>query len=912
MSDAFFFTNLTHVSANTRANSLISQMWIASAKTIDSEQPVALWDGCSMRRMHLCRPNSSSKEDWLVATSSGTDIPTEHHRAAADVKLDIDTPFVVDIAIRLDHPSPQGAAGRLKHPKEVPMHLFSTLRFPEEIRLPFHINAVFSISANRQGIVLHPPDRHTDAREPKSAFNAWILSDPIPNLYLAVLEHLVSDHEKVLKGRFDHWYLGERSNGNAVTDIVKASFAALLPSSQHHIFRTITRSLIPFSSALFSNSESPVVTEIFKLLQHGTFVDKFQASAITRLKGAATVRPANLVSILSDQAHSQKFVIAYTSKAFDNNAIFEIAEYLEPYSQPTGGSLIPLPLLLTKARASLLSLTGGYDALRPVADATQQVIYVTTAPYILYRLFPTTHFLIEGYPRVFIDKIVADARYNVQTLDPSHIPALITQRLNDIELNKNESLSKWLELLWEFYSSLPGPPSLTLLNSTELKIIETTSTTISVGKCNPDNVVHHSAMDPLFAFLQPILRTLKIEILRPPAHNVVKAHIQGTFPTDLVVNVIRCLQHANKLDFVNHLPSDQANELADWFRRLIHINARTLGKKRNRREVWYFSISGLEIMTTSIMGLTMFPGARGGQRTLVEAQGTKILPSSTQLEDIEPYLLPSAQVSSYSSLIVDLHKVNGSNFMRQPRMSALDVLSFLSLPRPGTNILSTMDQYKRAIKALLSNDNLSVPADTISLPNGRGDLCSATTLFDHRIPLFQQALSSRSESSFLHPAFRTLIDYTRGIKSVLSYDIFKYCASVASPRLAAIDSNASEREDLLFLSTTLFEVYSVRMPNLVETDETKWAALEQFAFVRRRDIRRHGASYDIHPHVIPLPSVLPPSKMLRADMESIAWTKRGLFFTEPSSHLLAVNPALGVPDAHEVVRTADLFSLLKG
>ena len=302
------------------------------------------------------------------------------------------------------------------------------------------------------------------------------------------------------------------------------------------------------------------------------------------------------------------------------------------------------------------------------------------------------------------------------------------------------------------------------------------------------------------------------------------------------------------------------------------------------------------------MQLSMFEGLHGNRRLLMSAGEITVLPSNIPLAAVEMYLSPSAKVSSYSQRLLDIHKSCGSTPAQ--RLGIPDLMSILSFPRLGSNISTTIRQYKLAITSILVAERSGLPADSIHVPNERGILCLPNTLFDHRVPLFARALSGVSDSFFLHPAFQDYVDDIGGFKSTLSFANFLHCAMISSPRLAFIDqvTDAIDRDTLLSLSSVLFETYSEVMPNEIRTVTMRWMTLQNLTFIRRQDVRRHGASYDIQPHLVPLPTILPPSKILRAHLEPIAWTQRGMFYDPPSEHLIAVNPTLGIPSVQEVVR----------
>jgi len=112
-----------------------------------------------------------------------------------------------------------------------------------------------------------------------------------------------------------------------------------------------------------------------------------------------------------------------------------------------------------------------------------------------------------------------------------------------------------------------------------------------------------------------------------------------------------------------------------------------------------------------------------------------------------------------------------------------------------------------------------------------------------------------------------------------------------------------DRQELLEMSRTSFNVYQGELPRLFMTHKQLWASLDGFAFIRPKEVRRQGVSYDWRTYFgESLPTVLPPSQFVRPNLESIAWTQRYLCFHEPAAELLAINTTFGIPEASEVVR----------
>ena len=549
--DGFFFTNLERISAGVTEGGGFSLMWTTNA-TKSTGPNEALRDGCSVRSLLIQRPDSPLLEEWIVATSGGKQIPSEHHNIAKDLKLNVSRDFSVNIAINVGQPQPK--------PLETPMHLFSTLPFPAKSHLPFHINAVFSTSSNRQGIVLHPPDRH-QVREPKSAFNAWVFSDPITHLYLSVLEYLNTKRRKLLDAGLDVWYLEyPLDSADEVADIVSSSFRALLPTSPHTIFRTTSGRLVPFSDALFSHREPHEVTNVLKQLNQDGLVRGFRSSRILSLRPEPrTVQPADLVHILAMEGLSEKLMQSYKSGSLTGEDMDVLAEYAVKVAPLQVGALLRLPFLAVE------------DSLLRIPSGIQPPVYVSMWPKTLHSLFIGLLF-IKRRIRDFQKVLIESPEYNVRIIAAADIPALVSTRLRQLQPLGQDRVSAWIKQLWLYYDRLPGPPALTSVFA-NLDIVETTTSPVSIAECTPTHILHHSARNHSDA--TRVLVSLGIKVLEAPSHPTLHKLVQDRFPDEFVLNVIQCLQTYSKLNFAAHLDKSDADKLAKWLKGEIALLLRT-------------------------------------------------------------------------------------------------------------------------------------------------------------------------------------------------------------------------------------------------------------------------------------------------------------------------------------------------
>jgi len=145
---------------------------------------------------------------------------------------------------------------------------------------------------------------------------------------------------------------------------------------------------------------------------------------------------------------------------------------------------------------------------------------------------------------------------------------------------------------------------------------------------------------------------------------------------------------------------------------------------------------------------------------------------------------------------------------------------------------------------------------------------------------------------------------------------FKVCASEIQ-RLSGQSQRGSggswpDRQELFEMSRVAFKTYQEDLPRQLMTKKYQWNALDKIAFIRPKEVRRQGVSYDWKRYFNEaLPPVLAPSQFVRPSLESIAWTQRPLCFDQPGDEVLALNATFGVPHASDVVRRSVFVRLAK-
>ncbi|KAF8963743.1 hypothetical protein BDZ97DRAFT_1818947 [Flammula alnicola] len=291
-------------------------------------------------------------------------------------------------------------------------------------------------------------------------------------------------------------------------------------------------------------------------------------------------------------------------------------------------------------------------------------------------------------------------------------------------------------------------------------------------------------------------------------------------------------------------------------------------------------------------------------KRLQPASDLQVLPSHFSETDLLPYQAPNIAIAALSHSLPE--------FMRYCRnktfayMTSQRIMDVVQLPRTVSG--PDIGTYKKFVKSMLRFPVAEIRTVGIRVPDEMGELRPVSQLYDHTMRLFSQTLKFTERSSFIHSQFRDLLTSIRdvGLVHTITFDTFVSCAKAVEVALNPHTQAGTrvDRQSLLEMSDMAFDTYQGSLPALIMLNEALWRVLDNISFVRRKGIRRHGASY-VSPERYcsegALSIVLPPSKFVRQNLEPVVWTQRALFFNEPTAEVLTVNNKLGVPSAGEVV-----------
>lgn len=798
-------------------------------------------------------------QKWIVSTCYVA-IPSEHANTAANLKLLPNSNMTVQIAL-------DPLKGKTTE-EDSKSYLFSTLRLPKSNFLPFHLHARFAISSNRQTLIFTSGGSKNYADDPKTAFNAWILGDLVPSLYLTSLEYLKhhSSH-KHYDNRF--WWLNPKQPADDIAIFVRQAIFKLLPSSSIRLFHSAGDEWISFKDAVFSFDEPHVIRDVLARLRLPNFVIASHQIGLNKASSG----------ILVDAKYVKKAFTEYTSKLQTIlqtvniiPVVFDILCYIKDEAPLAG---LPLFILANKSLAFLPRIS------------ENPMYHSKTGSHGV--LFSSTAFLHESCGEKIIEALIRDTSVNLQIFSATSVVKLVEVELESF--NDNQAMEAWLDRFWDEYNGLPGPPPLSSFEShSNLKLLKGLSSHLSLKDCQPYSVVRETDTTAI-PWLVPILEKLGINILKSHSHPRVLDYINSRFPP-LVINVLQCFRNKNVLSFPT-LNEDEHGKLASWMRDafcLYGSNRKYLNEKQLllRLPVWKVQLLG--------------------RQQLQSTSNLRVLPEGFDKEDIAHYLRPNiALASSHYCIYSHLSECF------KP-LSPAQILDVVQLPTILQGV-SDLGRYKKFLKAIITRiDVNTVRLSALKFPDCNSSLRVISDLYDYSVRLFAEDLKYTEESSFLHPNFRNLSSAKLnilGFQHAITFTTFKKCAKAIEALVndANFLDNPQARTELMEMAKITFDCYNTTLPSLLMTNANEWNQLDAIPFVRPRTVRRQGASYYVDPsYCTQLPQLLPPSQIIRPEFEPVAWTQCALPLQSLSEEVLAVNKTLGVPKASVVV--SPLFFLI--
>lgn len=770
-------------------------------------------------------------------------------------------------------------------------YLFSTFQLPKKVSLPFHANARFAISSNRQDVVFYPADSHNQI-DPKTAFNTWIMEGLFPPLYLACLSYRVHHVKTTCSSQFSvqkrKWWLKESKDDTA--KLVRQGLLGLLPSSDVSLFLTADSVWTTFSEGIFSNNEPSSVTDILLRLKAPGLVCGHD-SRRTGLADAASqvVTPEYVQSFLSSRVSLYHVEELCLSAKVPMEALFKVMDYLcEPER------IVPLHGL------PILVLTTG--ELASVPSSSNTALYYTDHSEI-HELFASSKFISTEYgKRPACNRLLSSP--NIIQLEGQHISRLVVTELS--QGRSADERRRWIDRFWTKFSLLPGPPSLDELEREGLELfrIKGRSEFISLSDCLPTNVIYGPRLPGSSDRLQTILRLLDIVVIGRTGNIHVDSIVNKRFP-NYIDNILQCLEVKGVASRVRNLSIEDRTDLAEILRMGIESS------------VPQWQRQPPPISRSFLMNLPIWRAYSRTSVTLESAERIEVVVVSVEnMRHIQPYLQSSSTavlVTSQCHALQELLRYC-NRMSKQQSSQPADLYRLLDLLTLPIRLESQVDHslYRNFLAKVLSLPLTMMPTQLLRqiVPDTNGNLKQPSELYDHTVDLFRivMALQPEDTPALVHPNVRDLVPALRrvGLIHEIDFNTFNVCASTLDDAVQRRVLQGVTINDCLAAAEVLFHVYQTTITTQVvaarQTHSNFWSNVDRISFIRRQDIARRGLTYDL-PRLFhqDQPLIVSPSNLVRTTFEPIAWTQRMLFRDEPEQLTLMINENLGVPTVAEVV-----------
>ncbi|KXN87239.1 Sacsin [Leucoagaricus sp. SymC.cos] len=739
--------------------------------------------------------------------------------------------------------------------------LFSTLPLPISIHLPVHISAPLILASDRRSIRL---DEHGSD---ETAYNQWLLSTIIPQLYL----HVLADRSSLSDNKM-YW------PGNGKTDYVMEEYGVISSSIMKGVCKTIPSSnLSVFRSEYTPCPLSPQEARIVYDLPSSV------SETIKVLQPPGAVELPLAVCRQLREGRGVQFIDAqYLHQCMVNHHTLLTSQLLEPKRLQ---SLIHF-LLNNSWRPCL-------DGLRllPLEDGSYATFGRCSMP-LFYVLHPEV--FDSGLNKMFhsnrivrrsldFKRLVEIEDLNVQVISDSNIGGLLKEHISSSPdpQRVDDATTTWISNFWKIFpllsirvsgsTILPSTISPSAISAYPLIPTLTPGFYCSINSCKGSTVIVADFASVEEFLLLSLTRMGFALIDTGSLPQEVRSALDPAFlSADYVLSKLFSRPQSPKKLF-DTLDSELRFRFTEWV-------LSDLGYKDQK----YF------LEHRNYLQLPLWKSSSG---SFISAHDAEMLPSSVPLDPIAPFA--SAMVIGYSSLLSKMD------------VTPSHVLSLIRIPdRLGVNM---EESYDTLIPILLQH---SSHADGIRMPNSQRVMKQTGELYSSSDDLFLAAFGPDSEHMIL-PSFRKYEDRLQQFgliqKRDLTFAMFRTCVE-AFQTARDSDNNLRDR------AATLFLFFAEDLPLRVNlSEEHLWRTLDNLRFIPRNKSAKPlpgiNAKRYIDEEILFLPDVVAPNQVVRVEFIPIAWTQRVLFSTEPHQRVRMVYPELGVPTAEEVVKHLEVLAV---
>ncbi|KAJ7578057.1 hypothetical protein C8J56DRAFT_869498 [Mycena floridula] len=845
--NALFFTCLTSISAYRREPKGLLQLWRVSAAR---SAEILLRDNefscysLDLSVAHLTAAPEAT-ETWTItkSTTSTMSVPRDCATVLHSLKLDASDARIV---VRLALPAPRSASN------EQSFYLFSSLRLPEKTSLPLHIDAQFALASDRRNIRFDPADS-SGFRVPEAAYNHWILKVLVTPLYLWSI-YVAHQREYHIQPSGVQWWPLKLTDEKSQT-VGEAVFEAA-PSSSEKLFRTREGLVAPWEAVFNVPKHPQLVTSLLNHVHAAFFVAlPPQIVPLMSVAELTTVTADYLVNSLRS-GRDFRTHWSFREDGVGKSRVLASSETLINFILPNVSSTPrDLPILLSADQQLI-----------PLPSSSQPVLF--WRPEKPPKLFPLDRFIHWQFQRETVE-IMQKASVNVAKFDAAAIVVLLRARILPGDQREHSGDDRhWIRDFWRFVKSDSEAEQVDIsafddLPMIEVEGIEQWGTYVSLQYClrkhNAGEMIRAPRVlnDPLRLLLR-LLRLLGVDIVRDLTQQV-----QEKLPAFSFEEVIKCL--SARVSLLGSLSEQERQQIADW----IFINMPSVTTK----------------LKQTLRDLPVWPAWRNNALCFVTANQLKMLPEGTNATPFLRFMGPDVAVCQWASQLV---------ILQQEALTPDQLFASLSPPNPIP--AADLHDYRNLLQIVLRwsrHHNLSKNTQ-LSVPDGQLQMRGVGELYDSTVELFVAALGNRPQM-FVHPDMNDLQLQLRawGLQDEINYDTFLQCATAISEDHSDVDFDIHRAE-------VVYDCYNDTLPWLSLRPD-QWRSLDVYAFIPSSPVHRPIAPYETIGYGQPLTPVVSPSKVLRREFESIAWTQRRRISVEPSHQLLQAHPNLGVPQVAEVV-----------
>jgi hypothetical protein len=731
--------------------------------------------------------------------------------------------------------------------------LFSSMPLPVSMPLPMHVNASFILADDRRNIRFD----QSGMDNLETAFNRWLLSEAIPELYIDLLVLLPT-------GDPSDWWPRQRAWKHHLAGPFIQGFCKRLSKCQAQICVDVRGQRVAPQSAVFLPDDHSSLPKLYcTILRPSGLVflstpdQRFLASQAKVTYMNADHARAYLMT------HSLDFTAAYNRKDVRSLDIQALVTFLEP------SRLKDLPLLLL-ANDTLTSFS---SSRKPTFVPKQSTEYP-------WPFLPADRFV---HPHIDLKHCVQEPDLRIALLNNAAIGQLMRDRIPDgASRDLSPENAEWARSAWSTVEKLADPRE-SAVDMSSLPLIPTATNLIHVSlqACTAkDSQVLITSDSSSDRSVQPILEHFGARFLEtqglPP--ELMKRLETGKFNFETALRFLHSIGPTTLRSRFETLGPGNHKRLAEWI--VDHIK-----KLKSRKD-----IKGLP----GLIHLPIWKSYQGSVERYEITSNIHMLPLGVTPGAVEDFM-PHLTICGYSKVLEDAGR---------PAMSFSQLRDKLVIPASLDDTLT--HSYLRLLKIILQYRACDSRPPLV--PNQSGILVLPSTLFKSNEDVFTAAFTTQPHR-FIHHRYieQESALHPYGFKSSVDISTFVVCAQAIHQDTSALPP------DRLTRAVVLYQCFSNQLPhefaNAFRGPPAAWRQLDHLNFIPARRDRRRSTIW-CHDYAEPLEddALRSPATMLRSDLQGIAWTQRFLFAQDPAPLLLFADKQLGVPTVRNVV--SDLIQML--